>query len=462
MTVKKRFSALIITLFLVSMFAPLGTSALEELSLGIKSAILMNSETGEVIYSKSADTPRYIAQTTAVMTALLTFEAIDRGEIALTDTVTAAAEALNGIPEGALTQKILPGEEMSLESLLYCSMVEPSADALNVIAFYISGDIDAFVKLMNDRAAQLGCKNTHFVNAAGIENNEQYSTAYDLALIASAAVKYDKFMEICNTVTIEVTGTNLSDARLLDSSNNLIRPDYPRYYYSYACGIKNSYSETAGHCLISAVNADGIYVVSVVLGGELVEAENGYYDISSFTETKKLFKWFYSNYSYRDIISPIEPVCEVPIAMAEGTDTVVARVLNGLSMFLPNDLDISKTYEREITIYSMQEGAEKLKAPIAEGTVLGEMKISFNGGTYGPFTLVANTDVQVSKLELMRANVKNLMKNPLVSLIFWGFILVIALYIAFVIHYNKKRAKKRREFNERNEGSVTTIPRRKP
>ena len=462
MTVMKRLSAVLITAILVSLFAPMGTYALEELSLGIKSAILMNSDTGEVIYSKDIDTPRYIAQTTAVMTSLLTFEAISRGEIALTDTVTATSEALAGIPEAAETQKIQPGEEMSLESLLYCALIEPSADALNVIATYVSGDLNTFVKLMNDRAAELGCKNTHFVNTAGLENNDQYSTAHDLAIIASAAVKFDKFMEICNTVTIEVTKTNLSDARLLDSSNNLIRPDYPRYYYSYACGIKNSYSETAGHCLISAVNVDGIYVVSVVLGGELVEAENGYFDISSFTETKKLFKWFFANYSYRDIISPIEPVCEVPIALGEGTDTVVARVLNGLSMFLPNDLDLNETYEREITIYSMQEGAEKLKAPISEGTVLGEMKISFNGGTYGPFTLVANTDVQVSKLELMRTNIKNLMKNPLVSLIFWGFILVIGLYIAFVIHYNRRRAIKKREFNERNEGSVTTIPRKKP
>ena len=269
-------------------------------------------------------------------------------------------------------------------------------------------------------------------------------------------------MEICNTVTIEVTETNLSAIRLLDNSNYLIRPDYPRYYYSYACGIKKRYSETGGHCLISAVNVDGIYVVSVTLGGHLAAADNGYYEIRSFTQTRKLFKWFFLNYSYRDIISPIEPIVEVPIALAEGTDTVVARVQEGLSMFLPNDLKLSETFTREITIYSQQEGAEKLKAPISEGTVLGEMTVSFNGETYGPFTLVANTDVQVSKLELMRANLSSLMKNPLVSIIFWVVIVVIVLYIAFVIQYNRRRAKKRREFNKLNENSVTTIPRKKP
>ncbi|NMA36846.1 MAG: D-alanyl-D-alanine carboxypeptidase [Papillibacter sp.] len=462
MTVMKRLSALLVAAILVSLFAPLCSSALDELTLDIKAAILMNSETGEVIYSKDSEKPYHIAETAVVMTALLAFEAAARGDVSLSDTVTASAEALEGIPEDAETQKIQPGEKMSLESLLYCALVCSAADACNVIAQYISGDLDTFIKLMNDRAAELGCKNTRFVNANGVENNEQFSSARDLALIASAAAGHDKFMEICNTVTIEVTETNLSAIRLLDNSNYLIRPDYPRYYYSYACGIKNGYSETGGHCLISAVNVDGIYVVSVTLGGQLAAADNGYYEIRSFTETRKLFKWFFLNYSYRDIISPIEPIVEVPIALAEGTDTVVARVQEGLSMFLPNDLKLSETFKREITIYSQQEGAEKLKAPISEGTVLGEMTVSFNGETYGPFTLVANTDVQVSKLELMRANLSSLMKNPLVSIIFWVVIIVIVLYIAFVIQYNRRRAKKRREFNKLNENSVTTIPRKKP
>jgi D-alanyl-D-alanine carboxypeptidase len=98
-------------------------------------------------------------------------------------------------------------------------------------------------------------------------------------------------MEICNSVSIEIAATNLSDTRLVSNDNYLIRPDYPRYYYSYACGIKSSGSETDGYNLVSSVDVDGKYVVSVVLGARMTEAENGYYDIQSFVR-KRLFKCF--------------------------------------------------------------------------------------------------------------------------------------------------------------------------
>ncbi len=440
----------------------------EKPALDAKAAVLVDSESGEVIFEQEADTPLFIGGTAAVMTALLAFEAAARGEISLDDSVTADAGAYFDIPAEAIaggknTRGILVGETLSLRSLLYCALIGSSSEACNIIAAHVAGgDIGAFVGRMNERALELGCKNTHFANAHGLPyGGNQYSTARELAAIAREAVKYEEFMEICNSVSIEIAATNLSDTRLVSNDNYLIRPDYPRYYYSYACGIKSSGSETDGYNLVSSVDVDGKYVVSVVLGARMTEAENGYYDIQSFVQTKRLFKWFFDNYSYRDIVNPIEPLVEVPVSFGEGADSVAARAKTGLSMFLPNDLDIKSAFKRNITVYSMREGAEPLRAPVREGTILGEMTVAYGDRLFGPFYLVANADVEVSKFELMKDKAARIFLSPWIQLGFWGFVLIIGLYLVFVIRYNAARARRRRAMAE-NENAVTTIPRKKP
>ena len=410
-----------------------------------RAAVMMDAASGNVLYALNADTPLYVAGLTVMMTALLAAEAVERGEIAYSDVVTASGASHNDITADASIQNIVPGEQMPLKDLICCALVGGASEACNIIGEYVSGSVNLFIRDMNDRATELGCKSTSFVNAHGLPNENHFSTAYDMALIAAAFVQHEELVEISNTVSAEIAATNVSGVRKLTNANYILRQDYTRYYYSYACGIKTSYTDDAGYCLASSMKTDGSYVVSVVLGCKVLEADNGFYDIQSFIQTRRLFQWFNSCYSLRDVVSTIEPVTEVPVRLAEGTDTVVCCAAEELKLFLPNDLDISKEYSRSIRIYSQQEGAEPLSAPISRGQVLGEMTVrSSDGSSYGPFPLIANTDIAVSRVELMRQRLDDMVHGKIFRLLFFAVIIIIVLYIAYVINYRIRRSKERK------------------
>ena len=410
-----------------------------------RAAVMMDAASGNVLYSLNADTPLYVAGLTVMMTALLAAEAVDRGDIDYADKVTAFSTSQSDITADASIQNIVPGEEMSLKDLLTCALVGGASDACNIIAEYVSGSLSRFVSDMNIRAAELGCKSTSFVNAHGLPNENHFSTAYDMALIAAAFVQHEELVEIADTVEAEIPATNLSGPRKLTNGNYILRQDYTRYYYSLACGLKSSYTDDAGYCLASSMKTDGSYVVSIVLGCKVLESDNGFYDIQSFIQTRQLFQWFNSCYSLRDVGSTIEPVTEIPIRLAEGTDTVVCCASVELKLFLPNDLDISEEYTRKIRIFSQQEGAEPLTAPVSRGQVLGELTVEgSDGSTYGPFSLIANTDVAVSRVELMRQRLKELLHSKGFRTIFLVVAAVILLYIAFVIRYRILRSRERK------------------
>ncbi len=444
------FPLLLAALLLLYCILPTPARAMEQPYLNAKAAVLMDASSGEMLFSQNADTPLYVAGLTSMMTCLLAAEAEARGEIAYTDMVTASNTSHNDITADASIQNIVPGETLRLDNLLYCALVGSASEACNIIGEYVAGgSASDFVALMNRRAQELGCTNTRFVNMHGLPVENHYSTAHDMALIASEFVKHDKLMDISNTVSKEIPATDYSAPRYLSSGNYILRTDYTRYYYSYASGIKSSFTEEAGYCLASSVKTEDTYVVSVVLGCDMVEADDGYFDIQSFVQTKKLFRWFFDNYSLRYVVNPIEPVAEVPVSMGEGTDSVVVCAGEGLALFLPNEMDIAGSFRRDIRIYSQEEGAEPLVAPVHRGQVLGEVTVTAMDGTvYGPYSLSANTDVEVSRYAMMQARVKETLSSRWLKLTLLGVVLILALYIAFVIRYNVIRAKRRKALQE--------------
>ncbi len=455
--------------FALPLYAPAlaaGGDGPEKPELEAEAAILLDSGSGDVIFEQNADEPLYAGGLAAVMTALLAVEAADRGEASLTDKITAASDCYFDISAAVLagerTKAIAVGEELSLEDLLCCALLGSSAEACNIIAWHLSGgDIPAFIDEMNSRARELGCSDTVFANTHGLPGGGQHSTARDLALIAREAVKHPELMEICDAVSVEIGATNLSDIRYISSDNYLIRPDYPRYYYSRACGIKSAGTESLGYGLISSASVEGNYVIAVVLGARLAAADGGYYDIQSFVQARKLFDWLFANYEYTEIVSPIKPVAEVPVELGLGADSVAVRPEKGCSMFVPKGLDLEGALSASMDIYSLREGAEPLKAPVRAGAALGEMTVSYGGRTLGPFKLVAVTDVEASKYEALKNAARELLAAPWVGLAFRVLLLAAALYVVLAVRYNIVRARRRRAFEERNESAVTTLPTKK-
>ena len=443
----KAFSFILILNIFLIIIQPTSVKAVDDFRADAGAAILMNASTGEIYYSLNADTQYAPASTTKIMTALLAFEAIERGDVALSDVITAQEDCRSDIGLDGSNQNIVPGEEMTLENLLYCMLVASANESCNIVGEYISGSISAFVSAMNARALELGCKNTHFVNTHGMPVEEHRSTAHDLAIIAAEAIKHPGFLTIVTTVHKEIPATNKSDIRYLRTTNELINPDRSKYYYSEAKGIKTGSSSVSGLCLVSSVELDGQTIISVVLGCIEEELSDGSYNLRSFMETKSMQKWFLDNFSMTTVVSTTDLIQEVPVALGEDASSVVARPQSALSMILPNDFDVSGI-QKKVTIYSQLEGAEELTAPVSAGDVLGELSFEYNGTEYGPIPLVANTSVSLSRLAYIKVQIRQILGNTWIRLMIGIFVLIIVLYFAFVIRYNIIKRKKRRAAHE--------------
>ena len=261
----------------------------------------MESSTGKIIYEKNGYEKKYPASTTKMLTAILAIEHCNLDEMA-----TASEFAINSIPSGYSTANIQIGESLSVRDLLYALMLQSANESAVVLAEHISGSQEAFADLMNQKAAEIGCKNTHFVNPNGVHDEDHYSTAYDLALIAKYAMQNETFREIVKTTsfTLPATSAYPSNTRTYTNTNNLIiydnrnRPD--NYYYEYATGIKTGYTSAAKNCLVSSAEKNGIEYICVVLGASITYGNSG--SISArYVDTINLFNYAFDNYSFRKL-----------------------------------------------------------------------------------------------------------------------------------------------------------------
>ncbi len=450
----KLFPILLVLILVLSLVPVPKAHAAEELVIDATAAYLVELNTGDVLFAKNEHMKLFPASTTKVLTVLLAIEAIERGEADYRDMVTASDSCRFDLTWDSSTVGISAGESMSLENLMICALVASANEACNIIGEYIGGTVSSFVDLMNARAAELGCRNTHFANTHGLPNEDHYSSAYDLHLIAKEAIKHEKFMQMCNYVEYTVPATNMSDERHIKTTNELIDPA-SNYYNSSASGIKTGSTDAAGFCLVSSAEKNEIKLLSVILGAKAVPTGSGAYRIDSFTETGYMFRWVFANYSWREILSATELVAELPVALGEGMDSVIVHPESSLRDLIPNDLDINKEYKADIHIYCQDEGAEPLTAPISMGEELGEITLTYKGETFGPVKLVANTDVPLSKIEYMKSRIRNTFKKPWLKWTIIGILFVFLLYIAFIIRYNilkyrhKKKLQARREASER-------------
>ncbi|NLV86003.1 MAG: D-alanyl-D-alanine carboxypeptidase, partial [Clostridiales bacterium] len=412
--------------------------------------MLVDTVSGNVIYSKNEDSQIYPASLTKIMTVLLAIEAVERGEVALTDYVTASGNISYDLIDDGSTAGIVAGETMTLENLLYCAMIASANEACNIIAEHISGSIPSFVERMNTRAAELGCTGTNFANTHGLPNSNHYTTASDFSLIAMAAVSNPLFMQICNTVSWVIPATNESDERVLSNTNGLINKDsthYPGYYYEPAAGVKTGYTDAAGYCLISTATKNGMTFLGVVMGAKATDKGGGNFEFGHFSESIKLYNWVFDNYSYRDILKITALVAEVPVEMGSDAGLVSLHPQSAVKALLPNDEDI-ESYEQKITIYSQEEGKE-LYAPVEAGEVLGEITIERDGIIYGSSQLVASSSVSLSYGKYIKSQIGKTLKNPIVII---AIIIVLALffsYVYLVVRYNTRKRKHMQELSRR-------------
>ena len=416
-------------------------AALSDPDVRAKAVLLADLDSGIVYYSKNADQKVYPASLTKIMTVLLAVEAIEAGEVSPYDQVTASNTCTFDMIEDASTANIQPGETMTLENLLYCALISSANEACNIIAEYIDGSVAKFVDHMNRRAEELGCTDTHFANTHGLPNEEHYTTASDFYLISAEAVSHSLFMEICDTPTFTVPATNVSEARVLQSTNGLINEnsEYKNYVYPYAHGVKTGYTEAAGYCLVSTAQKDDIRLIAVVMGSPSEENANGTRDYYNFIDSIALYNWVFNNFSRIDIVSDSELVAEVPVSMGADADSVPLRPSAALSALLPAD-SATDNFERSITIYSEAVG-ETLTAPVEAGELLGEMTVSRDGVVYGTVPLVASVSIDLARSEYVRARIAHTLTRPVVLIVLAVLVILLIVYIRLIMRYraNRKR-----------------------
>ena len=288
-----------------------------------KAALLIDPDTEEILYARSIHERLYPASLTKIMTCLLVLEAIDDGTLSKEDVLTASELAVTSIPPDGSNAGIKVGEELTVESLLYCIMLSSANEGCNILAEAVAGSIDAFVEKMNSKAKSLGCEDTHFVNTNGLPDTDHYTTAWDLYLITKEARTHQDFMPLVGTVYYEVPATNLSNVRKLRTTNNLITNWYTTgYLYKGAEGIKTGSTSAAGYCLVASASRSGRSLLSVVLGAERIKLEDGTVLTQSFSETIKLYDWGFDSFSRQIILEADELVGEVPVELSQEQNSV--------------------------------------------------------------------------------------------------------------------------------------------
>ncbi len=441
----KKIKFLPILLIAALLLAALGPGALaaeEGLTppeISSAAAAVLDMDTGRALYELNADAQRYPASLTKVVTVLLAVEAIERGEAALSDTVTAGDEALQGMVADGSTAGIQVGETMTLSDLMYCAMLGSANEACNIIAVHIAGSLDAFVEDMNELAAGLGCAGTHFANTHGLPDSEHYTTARDFAVITREAMSHDLFLEISGTNRYTVPATNMSAERSLSNTNGLTNPEsqlYPGYYYEYARAGKTGHTNDAGYCLASMAERDGARLICVVLGGSAAANADGTTTYTNFADSRTLYGWVFSNFSVQEILSSTEIITTVKVDLAENGGQASLRPAGSLSALVPNTGFDPAVLEREIVIYSERDG-ETLTAPIASGTELGELSLKLDGVTLGSVGLVTSGTVELARSEYMKQEIAGFFSNIWVIVILVALVAATALYIVSVVRYRK-------------------------
>ena len=440
---KRRIFPLILLLSLVmSMFAP-AALALEVPQLNGQAAVLVDLDSGRVLYGYNMDAERAPASLTKVMTVLLALEAVDSGRVSLDEMIVAQDDCLEGLEDDSSTSGIAPGVVISMKDLLYCALLQSANEACNIIGRYIGGSISGFVDQMNRKAEQLGCQHTHFVNTNGLPAENHYSSAYDQYLIFAEAMKHPLFMEISNAASYSADCTAVNNGEPIGNSNALINitsiySNGGRYLYEGASGGKTGYTRAAGYCLISTAQRNGVRLLAVAMGcdGQLNAQVDDYYN---FVDSRTLYDWGFNNFSYRTLLSANEVVERQDVELAEGDAMAMLRPQEELRALMPNEVT-DDDIRREVILYN-----DTLRAPIGAGTVLGEVRVYVGSSLYGTSRLVNSSAIELSRNAYLARRVGEILSKGWVIALISVLLFFTIIYLILITRYRRLRKKHLRE-----------------
>ncbi len=339
-----------------------------ELAEDSKSAILIERDTGTILYEKNRDEKYSPASMTKIMTMLLIMEAIDSGKIKMDEKVTTSEYAAS---MGGSQIFLEPGEEMTVKELLLAMAIASANDASVALAEKIAGSEEAFVDMMNERTKELGLKNTHFKNTTGLPIEDHYSTAYDMAIMAKELLKHEEITDF--TKNYEAYLREDSDNKFwLVNTNKLVK------FYPGVDGLKTGFTSEAKYCLTATAKKDGMRVIAVVFGAPTSKSRNA--------QITKMLDYSFSQYATHPLYEKGKTLEKVKVS--KGNKKYIEAVTG------ENASVLTKKGEKLDKLTEEIELNEQIKAPLKKGEKIGVLKVKKDGKELVEVPLVAKENVK--------------------------------------------------------------------
>lgn len=392
--------------------------------------INLDDDSHPVVAQKNQDKLKYPASLTKIVTAIVTINNVKD----LSSKVKVSQRAIEALwGTGAQVAGLEIGEEITVEELLYLTMVHSACDACQVLAEYVAGDVPSFVRMMNDWAKSIGCENTNFENPDGLHHDNHYTTASDLAKITLEAMKSDVFNRISSTQQYTYNDT------LFVHTNFMLDKFHVSYYYEYASGIKTGSTNEAGYCVITKASKDGYNYLAIVLDSPIKNLK-GIDTKCSFIDAKSLFDWAFDTIKYSTVIRQNELVHEVPVINGKDVDTIQLVAEKDVTTLVPVSLDPSAVVVEPVN------PPESLEAPLTKGDKICKANIIYADQTIATVNLVAGQDVELSTFLKLINTIKKVLTNKVVLAL---FLLILAGFVAYIFLFIRKIKKTNKRVQEK-------------
>lgn len=345
----------------------------DNLAPSATSSILIESTTGKVLYENNADEKLPPASMTKIMTLLLTMEALESGKLKLDEEIFISPFASS---MGGSQVFLEPNTYMKAEELIKSIAIASANDSAVALAEKISGTLEAFINLMNKRAKEIGCTNTNFVNVHGLDDDNHYSSARDMSLMAMELLKHEGILKYTSIYEEYLKKPDGSSTWMVNT-NKLIR------YYNGLDGLKTGYTSKAGYCLTATAKKSNMRLISVIMKEPTSQIRN--------SETIELLNYGFSNYKLKTIIEKKQPLGKVEVLYGKKESLKIELAKDATSL---ESIDDEKKYTYNINV-------DKIKAPVKKGDIIGNLEVIENG------VVTNNIDI-ISSETILKANIGNL------------------------------------------------------
>ena len=395
---------------------------------------LLNLDTDTVVYTYNADETMPMASVTKIMTFIVAYENISDPENTVINTGENFYYDLMGT--GSSMAGLYMNEDLTALQLYNMMLIPSGNDAAYVLAEYVGGTIEGFVEMMNQKAYDLGCRNTYFADESGL-SDENYSTARELALITKYAMTLPYFSEITDSTYYTLPATNRSAVRTVYTTNAMLNQNMSdgAYYYAYTRGIKTGTTDAAGYCVVTSAVKGGYSYLCVSLGSPTLDsAGNDINTRGDMLDARALYEWAFDSFELKTVLSSGEIIADVDLEYAWGKDTLQLTAASGCTALLPCEVEPS-------SIMMTFHLPDYVEAPVAKGDRVGTVTLSYAGMDIRTIDLVAAESVERSDVATVLSKGGDMLSSPWFKLITVVVVVLVVLYVVMLVVYNVKRSR---------------------